>query len=70
MMIRVRVAPAVLAPRVLQRLEAREELRELLVADLQLLLRLHQRVRVEHPLDLARGDAGIVSARARPGPRP
>src|SRR5262249_5546995 len=38
---------------VLERFEAREELRELIVADLQLILRLHERVGVEHPLDFA-----------------
>src|SRR5581483_6188197 len=44
------------APHVEQRLEPRQELRELLVGDLQLLLRLEQRVGVEHPLDFARRD--------------
>ena len=52
---------------VLQRLEAREELRELLVADLQLLLRLHQRVRVEHALDLGRRHARRLGAAAAVG---
>src|SRR5581483_7043481 len=44
------------APHVEQRLEPRQELRELLVGELQLLLRLEQRVGVEHPLDFARRD--------------
>ena len=57
-----------LSPNVLQRLEAREELRELIVADLQLLLRLHQRVGVEHPLDFGRRHAR--SRRRRPQPAP
>ena len=39
---------------ILQRLVAGQEARILLVADPQLLLRLHQRVGVEHPLDLGR----------------
>ena len=47
------------APHVLQRLEAREECRKLPFADVQLLLRLHQRVRVEHALHFGGRDAGL-----------
>src|SRR6266851_778026 len=48
------------APDVLEGLEARQESRELLLGDLQLVLRLHQRVGVEHAPDFLRRDGRLV----------
>ena len=50
---------------ILEHLVAREKLRILLFADLEALLCLHQRVCVEHPLDLGRRHVGLIEA----GPR-
>ena len=48
-----------LAASLLESFVARQELREVSVIDLELLLRLHERVCIEHPLDVARRHAGI-----------
>ena len=50
-----------LAAGVLKRLEPRQETRVLLVADLELLLCLQQRVGIEQPLQLERRDDGFVA---------
>src|SRR5262249_36210140 len=54
-----------LAPQVLERLVLREELGKLLVADLELLLRLHQRIGVEHLTHLSRRDRPLARRRRR-----
>src|SRR4029077_4161539 len=58
------------APGVLQRLEAPEELWKALLADLKLLLGLHQRVGIEHPLDFGRRHRSVVGRGRRTSHRP
>src|SRR4029077_8091079 len=48
-----------------QRLESRQELHVLIVANLQELLRLHDRVRIEHSLQLDGADGGVIRRAAR-----
>src|SRR2546426_11487324 len=45
---------------ILQRLELHQKLRVFVVGQLQLILRLDERVRLEHPLNLGRSDARLV----------